>query len=158
MARDRKERDQAADEERKKAQMTEAEKAKAEKAEAEKKAAETLATANERLIRAEVKLISVELGIVDADVAYAVMDRQGVKVDDKTGKVEGVKPALEELLKAKPFLKAAAGLGKPGVGAPGGNPGPTGAPDAVEAAKKFAEERNKSRTAPAGGYDPWAVK
>jgi hypothetical protein len=85
------------------------------------------------------------------------MDRQGVKVDDKTGKVEGVKPALEALLKDKPFLKGSTGA-KPGVGAPGGNPGPSGAPDPVEAAKKFAEERNKSRTAPAGGYDPWAVK
>ena len=27
----------------------------------------------------------------------------------------------------------------------------------VEAAKKLAEERNKSKT-PAGGYDPWATK
>lgn len=91
--------------------------------EAAKKAQEerdrALATANERLIKAEVKAIAVELGLVDADAAYALMDRSGVKVKDD-GSVEGVKAALEALLKAKPYLKGAAKPGSVGVGT---NPG-----------------------------------
>ena len=113
--------------------------------------------AKEMLLRAEMRALGAELGVVDADVMWQLADLSKAQIADD-GKVTGVKEAIEALLKDKPFLKAAAGAGKPGVGAPGGNPGPTGAPDAVEAAKKLAEERNKSKTAPAGGYDPWAVK
>lgn len=73
----------------------------AQKAEAERQAA--LAAANERLIRAEVKAVAADLGIVDPDAAYALMDRSGVTVDDD-GQVQGVKAALEALAKSKPYL------------------------------------------------------
>ena len=73
----------------------------AQKAEAERQAA--LAAANERLIRAEVKAVAADLGIVDPDAAYALMDRSGVTVDDD-GQVQGVKAALEALVKAKSYL------------------------------------------------------
>ena len=112
--------------------------------------------AKQMLLRAEVRALAAELGVVDADVVWQLVDLSKAQIADD-GKITGVKEAIEALLKDKPFLKGSTGA-KAGVGAPGGNPGPTGAPDAVEAAKKFAEERNKSRTAPAGGYDPWAVK
>jgi hypothetical protein len=112
--------------------------------------------AKQALLRAEVRALGAELGVVDADVVWQLVDLSKAQIADD-GKITGVKEAIEALLKDKPFLKGSTGA-KPGVGAPGGNPGPTGAPDPVEAAKKLAEERNKGKTAPAGGYDPWATK
>ena len=111
--------------------------------------------AKQALLRAEVRALGAELGVVDADVVWQLVDLSKAQIADD-GKITGVKEAIEALLKDKPFLKGSTGA-KPGVGAPGGNPGPSGAPDPVEAAKKLAEERNKGKT-PAGGYDPWAVK
>jgi len=112
--------------------------------------------AKQMLLRAEVRALAAELGAVDADVVWQLADLSKAQIADD-GKVTGVKEAIEALLKDKPFLKGSTGA-KPGVGAPGGNPGPSGAPDPVEAAKKLAEERNKGKTVPAGGYDPWATK
>ena len=71
---------------------------------AQKKAQEAETRANERLIKAEVKALSAELGIVDADVAYQLMARDELKVNDG-GDVEGAKEALESLLESKPFLR-----------------------------------------------------
>lgn len=59
--------------------------------------------ANSLLIVAEAKTISAELGFIDADVAFQLMDKANVKVDE-AGKVTGVKEALEALKTAKPFL------------------------------------------------------
>ena len=112
--------------------------------------------AKQALLRAEVRALGAELGVVDADVVWQLVDLSKAQIADD-GKITGVKEAIEALLKDKPFLKGSTGA-KPGVGAPGGNPGPSGAPDPVEAAKKLAEERNKGKTVPAGGYDPWAMK
>lgn len=112
--------------------------------------------AKQMLLRAEVRALGAELGVVDADVVWQLVDLSKAQIADD-GKITGVKEAIEALLKDKPFLKGSTGA-KPGVGAPGGNPGPSGAPDPVEAAKKLAEERNKGKTVPAGGYDPWATK
>lgn len=65
--------------------------------------------ANERangiLIAAETKSLCAELGFVDSDVAYQLMDKTNVKVD-ANGKVTGVKEALDALKAAKPFLVA----------------------------------------------------
>lgn len=134
-------------------QKTELQKAQEKAQQAEAQKAEALARANDRLIKAEVKVMSVELGIVDPDAAYALMDRANVKVNDD-GSVSGVKEALETLLKTKTYLKKqASGCG---VGSPGGNPGDKQV-DEVAEAKKLAEERQKAPTQ-AGGYDPWATK
>jgi hypothetical protein len=124
-------------------------------ADANKKAQEAEAKANERLIKAEVKSIAVELKLVDADAAYALMDRTAVKIND-AGEVEGVKEALEALTKAKPYL-VGKGDTVGGVGS-GSNPGAGDPPDPVAAAKKYAEERNKRPEAVQGGFDPWARK
>jgi ABC-type lipoprotein release transport system permease subunit len=60
--------------------------------------------ANEKLVKAEIKMISTSLGIVDPDAAYKLMDTSGLKIED-SGEVKGVKEALEALLKTKPYLK-----------------------------------------------------
>lgn len=96
------------------------------KAKADKDAA--LAAANQRLIKAEVTLKSAELGIVDPDAAYALMDRSGVTVGDD-GKVSGIDEALKALLTAKPYLKKAEGVATATSGG-ATNPPPGGkAPD-----------------------------
>ena len=112
------------DEERKKAAMTETERLKAEKEAAEKKAQDAMRTANERLLRAEVKATAVALDIVDPDAAYALMDRDAVSVAED-GTTQGVEDALKALIKEKPWLKKTDAKGG-SVGA-GTNPG--GAPN-----------------------------
>jgi hypothetical protein len=72
---------------------------------AQLKAQEAETKANDRLIRAEIKLQATALGIVDEEAAYTLMAKEGVKVNDN-GSVEGVKESLESLLTAKPYLKA----------------------------------------------------
>lgn len=91
------------EEERKKLTMTETEKLKAAKEEAEARAAKALAEANEILVRAEVKATAAEMGLVDGDAAYALVDRDSIEIKD--GKVKGVKEALEALVKARPWLQ-----------------------------------------------------
>ena len=103
----------------KQAQMTELEKAQAAAKAAEEEKQKVLAMANERLIKGEVKAAAAELGFVDADAAYALLDKAQVKIQDN-GTVDGVKPALEALLKAKPYLN---GQAKPGSVGTGTNPG-----------------------------------
>lgn len=61
--------------------------------------------ANSVMIAAETKIMCAEMGFVDSDVAYQLMDKTAIKVDDN-GKVTGVKEALEALKAAKPFLVA----------------------------------------------------
>jgi len=83
------------------------------------KAVEAEARANEKLIRAEVKMISSQLGIVNPDIAYKLIkdDLASIKIKDN-GDVEGIKEVLEGLLKANPFLR---GQSRP-IGGPT-NPG-----------------------------------
>lgn len=119
LARERKQWETQLEEEKKKAAMTEAERLKAEKEEAEKKAQDAMRTANERLVRAEVKQLCVDLNIVDSDAAYALMDRENVEVKED-GSIAGVKEALEKLVDAKPWMKGT--QKKPGVGGDS-NPG-----------------------------------
>ena len=71
--------------------------------ERQKEIDDVLQKANDRLIAAEVKTVSLELKIVDVDAALALMDKSKIKVNDK-GEVTGVKEALEALTKAKPYL------------------------------------------------------
>jgi len=85
--------------------------------EAKMKAQEAENRANEKLMRAKIEIESSKLGIIDPELAYLAMDKSGVKVKDD-GSVDGVKEALEALLKSKPHLK---GSVKP-IGGPS-NPG-----------------------------------
>jgi len=110
--------------ERADAEKTELEKAREAAAKAEEERKRALDAANQRLIRAEVKVVATELGIVDPDAAYALMDRSEVSVVED-GSVQGVREALEALLKAKPYLKGqAAAPGKSGAEFKGGDTPP----------------------------------
>jgi len=62
-----------------------------------------LGKANERLVAAEVKAVGATLGLLDTDVALALIDRKKITVKDD-GSVEGVKDALESLKASKSYL------------------------------------------------------
>lgn len=113
------------------------------------------AKAKGMLLAAEVKSVCAALGVVDPEAAAKLADLSKAQIADD-GKVTGVKESIEDLLKAKPYLKGAA-PGKGPVGAPGGNPPQGGAPDPVAAAKALAAERSKGKQ-PTGGFDPWGTK
>jgi hypothetical protein len=101
--RERKMWEQKIKEEKERAAMSEAERLKAEKEEAEKNATAAIERANQRLIRSEVIAQAAKLNIVDPDAAYALMNKEDVKVEDDDT-VTGVKKSLEALIKAKPYL------------------------------------------------------
>ncbi len=126
LARERKSWQEQLEEEKKKAAMTETEKLKAEKEEAEKKGKAAMEAANQRLVKAEVKAAAAEMGLVDADAAYALLDKDSIEVTEN-GDVKGIKKALEDLVKAKPWLKKADGGGTVGGGSnPAGGGGGAG--------------------------------
>lgn len=70
---------------------------------AQSAAQEAQRKANDKLIRAELKYVGSELGLVDVDVAYLLLDKEGISVGDD-GSVEGVKEALEKVIADKPYL------------------------------------------------------
>ena len=86
-----------------KAAMSETDKLKQDKLDAESNANIVLEKANQKLLKAEVIVVSNSLKIRDADAAFALMNHDLVNVDDN-GKVTGVKEALTKLAKAKPYL------------------------------------------------------
>jgi hypothetical protein len=53
------------------------------------------------------------LNIVDPDAAYVLMDKTGIEVEDDD-RVTGVKEALEDLVKSKPYLVGKANAKKTG--------------------------------------------
>ena len=67
-----------------------------------------LKEADDRLINAEIRHVGAQLGLIDPDAAFALMDRSAVRVDDD-GCVQGVRESLQELLKNKPYLGGASG-------------------------------------------------
>jgi LPS O-antigen subunit length determinant protein (WzzB/FepE family) len=111
--RERKAWEQKIEDEKKKAAMTESERLKAEKEESEKKAQSIIERANQRLIRSEVIAQAAGLKIIDPEAAFALMDKTDVKVEDDD-RVTGVKEALEDLVKSKPYLVGKASAKKTG--------------------------------------------
>ena len=84
------------------------EKAKADKAgklpdEVQKQLDEANAKVHAMQVSAEMSKIGAELGLMDADTALLLIPADAIKVDEK-GVVSGVKEALEELKKTKPYL------------------------------------------------------
>lgn len=109
----------AADEERKRAEMSEKERLEADMSAALKKAEEAeqarskaLETANQRLINAEFKVVAKEAGIEYVDDALRLADLSGVSVDEE-GNVTGVKEVIEALVESKPYLVAQKEAPKP---------------------------------------------
>ena len=104
----------------KEAQLSESEKLTKRIAEMEQAATDREAEAkvvemeiNEKLIRAEVRVVAAGLNFWDADEAYKLADLADVSLDDD-GNVQNVKPALEALAKAKPHLVRVSDGGGPG--------------------------------------------
>lgn len=62
----------------------------------------------ERTVRYEIAVASQKLGIVDPDAAYRLLDRDALEFDD-AGEPTNTERVLTALLKARPFLQAAAG-------------------------------------------------
>ncbi len=70
--------------------------------EADDKIAAATATANERIVRAELKAAAIKAGMVDLD-GLKLADLSKVKLND-AGEVEGADALMEEMKKAKPYL------------------------------------------------------
>ena len=104
------------------AQLTEAERLTQRATEAEKQTAEANTQLTNALISSEVKVKAVQLGIIDPDAAYLLLDKSSVKYDTKDG-VTGVVDALTQLLEDKPYLKGAAGR-IPNINPEGGQAAP----------------------------------
>jgi len=104
------------------AQLTEAERLTQRATEAEKQTAEANTQLTNALISSEVKVKAVQLGIVDPDAAYLLLDKRNVKYDANDG-VTGVEDALTQLLEDKPYLKGAAGR-IPNINPEGGQAAP----------------------------------
>ena len=104
------------------AQLTEAERLTQRATEAEKQTAEANTQLTNALISSEVKVKAVQLGIVDPDAAYLLLDKRNVKYDANDG-VTGVDDALTQLLEDKPYLKGAAGR-IPNINPEGGQAAP----------------------------------
>lgn len=103
-----------------------------------------------RLLAAEVKVLANDLGFADWEDAHALADLSQVKEDDK-GNLNGVKEALEELLKKKPHLgkqKAASGTFGANIG---GGTNNTDKKERLEQMKKLAQNSANSTAT----YDPW---
>lgn len=64
---------------------------------------ERIRAANNRLITAEIREIGAQIGLVDTEAAFTLMDKSGISVDD-SGAVSGVREALDALIAAKPYL------------------------------------------------------
>lgn len=138
------------------AQKTEAQKLR-EALEAEKtKATQAAERAKRALIKAAFAEQAIAANLVSVDDAFALADLSGVEVKDD-GTVEGVKEAVEQLVKAKPYLVKQTG----GSGASGGGNPPRGGqqPDNdAERGRQMALQRNQQAQAQSAGYDPWATQ
>lgn len=99
--------------EARKNQMSELEKTQAELERLKSERDTALSQANERLLQAEIMVQAREMGFVDADDAFRLLDREGVTIED--GKVSGVEDALKSLAEAKPHLLGQ-GTGGPAKG------------------------------------------
>jgi len=103
LSRERKAWKKQVDDEKLKAQMTNEEKLKAEKVEAENKASEAIVKANQRLVKSEILNKAANLGVIDTDAAYKLLDKDDIEIDDD-GNITGVEEAIKTLITAKPYL------------------------------------------------------
>lgn len=104
------------------AQLSEQEKLAQRATEAERQASEATSKISDVSISAEVRIKAVQLGVVDPDAAYLLMDKSSVSYDPANG-VVGVDNALSRLLEEKPYLKGNASR-SPNINPEGGQPAP----------------------------------
>jgi FKBP-type peptidyl-prolyl cis-trans isomerase (trigger factor) len=86
------------------ANLTEAERLAQRANDAEKAVVDANVKLADALISSEVKVKAVQLGIIDPDAAYLLMDKANVQYDAEKG-VSGIDEALTQLLDNKPYLK-----------------------------------------------------
>jgi phage I-like protein len=108
----------------KQAQLSETERLQTRAQEAERKADEADERIATAMIATDVKVKATQMGIVDPDAAYLLIDR-GTLSYDATAGVAGVEQALTQLLEEKPYLKGAA-IRSPNINAQGGQVAPAG--------------------------------
>lgn len=129
LARERKAWESAAEEERKKLEMTEGDRLKAEKAEAEKRAAESTAAANARILKTEARAALADAGVRSErrDYALRMLDLSDISMgDDGEPDPKALKAAVEALLSDIPELKGGGGATQAGADMRGnaGQPNP----------------------------------
>jgi hypothetical protein len=105
------------------AQLTEVERIQKRAADAESAVLDANVKLADALISGDVKVKAVQLGVVDPDAAYLLMDRTNVQYDIATG-VTGVEEALTQLLEDKPYLKGTAPR-SPNINPESGQPAPS---------------------------------
>ena len=128
------------------AKKTEIEKAetRATKAEAEKDTAQSERDALEEQLEDErinhaIEIAAAMMGFHDPKDASGAIDREGLKYDKETGKIEGVDKALEKLVEDKPYLVDAVDDGKKVV---------KGSPRRKDKGRKTKEVKPKEEAAP----------
>lgn len=103
LARERKNYEKEFNSKLEKEKLNDFEKMKLAKAESDQKAEQAILKANKTLIKSEIKIKSLELGIIDADAAYKLIDKDDIEIDDN-GNITGVDEALKELISKKTYL------------------------------------------------------
>lgn len=116
-----KERSQKLDE-MEQAQLSENEKLAQRATEAERQATDATQRMADIAISAEVRVKAVQMGVVDPDAVYLLMDRSSLSYDATNG-VTGVEDALSRVLEEKPYLKGSASR-TPNINPEGGQPAP----------------------------------
>lgn len=101
--RERKSWEKKVEEDKIKAAMTVEEKLKAEKLEAEIKANEAITKANQRLIKSEIVSKAGQIGVIDIDAAYKLLNKDDIEIDED-GNITGVDEAIKDLITKKPYL------------------------------------------------------
>jgi hypothetical protein len=139
---------EAAQKQRDEAELTEAERQAKRLQELEAELAERDSTTRRLALESAVALRSNALGIVDAEVAVAMLDRDALQYDD-SGRPdpESLDNALRRLIKQKPYLKVQQSAGSPA------NPArsePLGETDAQKRARLFGGN--------AGIFEPEAAR
>ena len=87
-----------------KAQLSDQDKLEARAHEAERKAEAAIQQVASAVIASEVKVRASQMGIIDPDAAYLLLDRTNLSYAED-GKVSGVDDALTQLMEDKPYLK-----------------------------------------------------
>jgi len=105
------------------AQLSGQERLEARAHEAEKRADDAIQREQSALIAAEVKVRASQLGIIDPDAAYLLLDKANVHYSTEGG-VTGVDDALAHLLETKSYLRGPA-TRAPNLNPQSGEPAPT---------------------------------
>ena len=87
------------------AQLTEGQRLEARVADAEKQASDAQEQVAQAMIASEVKVRATQMGVVDPDAAFLLLDKKNV-VYNTTDGVTGVNDALTQLLEDKPYLRS----------------------------------------------------